>query len=191
MQTTCPENETTHHVPDAIKAGAGLALAAGLGAGLMYFFDPNRGRARRAMARDRAIKLYHQTVHEAERTIEDLENRVEGVVHEAEAQLHATDPVPDDTLTARVRTKLGRLVAQPHRVGVTSTDGHVTLAGQVRPDEVHGLELAVRLIPGVKDVDNRLEMVVRTNEIPKGLPRVLAEIAALASVSTLLLSKTR
>jgi len=191
MTNTCTCHKTelgAAHTPDAVKAGAGLMLAAGVGAGLMYFFDPNRGRARRAMARDKAVKIYHEGVEETERVIEDLENRATGLAHEAEALLHSTEPVDDETLVARIRAKLGRLVSRPHRVGVTAVKGHVTLAGQVRPNESDSLVLAVRAMAGVKEVENRLEVVVPASADSHAFPRLLAEIAALAGVSTLLLS---
>lgn len=188
--TTCTETQNRTHVPDAVKAGAGLALAAGVGAGLMYFFDPNRGRARRAIARDKAAKLYHDGVERVEHTVHDLENRVNGIAHEAETLLN-TEPLDDEILVAHIRAKLGRLVAHPHRVTITAKDGHVTLAGQVGPNEADSLVLAARIMKGVKEVENKLEIVVRANEVSKPLPRVLAQIAALAGVSTLLLSKNR
>jgi len=184
--TTCTGTPTNTHLPDALKAGAGLAMAVGVGAGLMYFFDPNRGRARRAIVRNKATKLYHDGVERAEHTIKDLENRLNGVAHEAEAFLD-TEPVSDEVLVARIRTKLGRLIARPHRVTVAAKDGHVTLTGQVRPDETHNLVLAIRAMHGVKEVENKL--VIRANQVSRPLPRVLAELAAIAGVSTLVLSK--
>jgi hypothetical protein len=190
MTNNYRETQTTPQVPDVLKAGAGLALAAGVGAGVMYFFDPNRGRARRAMVLDKAAKLYHDGVERAEHTIRDLENRAGGLVHEADALLHA-EPIDDEILVAHVRAKLGRLVARPHRVEATAKDGHVALAGQVRPEEAASLLLAVRAMRGVKEVENRLEIVVKANETKRPLPRIIAELAALAGVSTLLLSKSR
>src|SRR5262249_31227134 len=53
---------------------------AGLGAGLMYYLDPDRGRSRRARARDRVIHLLHEAEHEAEIASRDLANRTRGLI---------------------------------------------------------------------------------------------------------------
>lgn len=46
-------------VPRHSPLAAGVKLV-GLGAGMMYFFDPNQGRRRQALARDRIIHLAHE-----------------------------------------------------------------------------------------------------------------------------------
>ena len=48
--------ETEEIAPNFLKA-AGFAAAAGAGIGLMYFFDPTRGNARRAILRDKNRKV--------------------------------------------------------------------------------------------------------------------------------------
>lgn len=56
--------------------------ALGIGALAMYFFDPENGRRRRAMARDKAVHYGNEASQYADATYEDLRNRAEGVVAE-------------------------------------------------------------------------------------------------------------
>ena len=62
-----------------------LVLLAGLGVGavLMYFMDPDRGRSRRALARDKAVGLANDISDSAQKTATDLSNRASGMMHEA------------------------------------------------------------------------------------------------------------
>jgi len=57
----------------AVLAGAGL------GAGLMYLFDPQLGRRRRAIARDKAVRLAHEAQDAAEVVTRDMRNRAQGL----------------------------------------------------------------------------------------------------------------
>jgi hypothetical protein len=54
----------------------------GIGAGLMYLFDPKDGNRRRALIRDKAIKLNRQTRDAIDGTVKDLSNRAKGAVHQ-------------------------------------------------------------------------------------------------------------
>lgn len=63
-----------------------LAAIAG-GAGAMYLLDPDRGKRRRALIRDKAVGISNDLRHSFERTATDLNNRMHGVVHEAKKAL--------------------------------------------------------------------------------------------------------
>ena len=57
------------------KIGIGLLTGIGLGSGLMFFLDPDRGKQRRAMVRDRAKRTSRQLERVAksvDRTAHDL-----------------------------------------------------------------------------------------------------------------------
>ncbi len=56
----------------------GLGLGAGIGAGLMFLLDPDRGRRRRALARDKAIHLAKSTEKTVGARSRDLGNRASG-----------------------------------------------------------------------------------------------------------------
>lgn len=54
--------------------------AAALGAAAMYLLDPEHGRRRRALARDKVNSARIKTRKAAERTARDLNNRARGLV---------------------------------------------------------------------------------------------------------------
>src|SRR5437762_280579 len=95
----------------------GFISGMGLGAGLMYVLDPDRGRRRRALAVDKLVAAVHQTQCAADKTARDLVNRSRGVLFEGWAALRpgrADDPV----LEQRVRAHLGRAVSHPGAIEV-------------------------------------------------------------------------
>src|SRR5438105_6119672 len=117
---------------DEINLDTTLTLigGVGLGMGMMYLLDPDRGNRRRAMIRDTAARTVHQTGDAIGTTSRDLSNRTRGMVSEI-ASLFRGDETSDEVLTSRVRSKLGRLVSHPHAIEVRVRDGHVTLSGPV------------------------------------------------------------
>jgi len=61
-----------------------FAILAGLGVGaaVMYLFDPEGGNRRRALIRDKAVRLNRQTREAIGGTMKDLSNRAKGTMHE-------------------------------------------------------------------------------------------------------------
>lgn len=64
-----------------------IAILGGLGVGaaLMYMFDPDRGNTRRAMIRDKAVSLDRKTRRAVSGRVQDLSNRAKGMLHEGKA----------------------------------------------------------------------------------------------------------
>ncbi len=56
-----------------------MLAGAGIGAGLMYLLDPQMGRRRRALARDRAVSLAHRAQDAADVVGRDMRNRAHGL----------------------------------------------------------------------------------------------------------------
>jgi hypothetical protein len=52
------------------------------GAALMYFFDPDRGRSRRAHIRDKALGFRNELGRRARGRVVDARNRLQGTVAE-------------------------------------------------------------------------------------------------------------
>jgi osmotically-inducible protein OsmY len=136
--------------------GALLLTGFGLGIGLMYFMDPERGRRRRAVVRDKLTHATHVSSHALGTFGRDLSHRTAGAVARARGVLHRR-PVDDDVLVERVRAKLGRVVSHPHAIAVNASDGRVRLRGSVLDSELPRLMRTVAGIRGVRGVEHMLE----------------------------------
>ncbi|HEX7331629.1 MAG TPA: BON domain-containing protein [Pyrinomonadaceae bacterium] len=129
--------------------GAGL----GLGTGLMYLLDPDRGRRRRALLRDKGAWAMRKTGDCIEVTARDVRNRVQGITH-----VHSSsEPVDDRKLAERVRSKLGRIVSHPGAIEVNAQNGKVTLSGPILVEEIPELLSCVNGVRGVNQVINELD----------------------------------
>ena len=64
-----------------------LITTLGLGAGLMYFLDPQHGTRRRAMVRDKANRFVNDIDESLDKALEDTRNRARGVLSEMSARL--------------------------------------------------------------------------------------------------------
>ncbi|MEW5855403.1 MAG: BON domain-containing protein [Myxococcota bacterium] len=127
------------------------------GAYFMYMLDPRLGRRRRAITRDRLFHAARSTANAARIAGKDAVNRTRGVFAESRAALHP-QPVPDDVLEARVRSKLGRACSHPHAVQVTARDGCVELRGDILGSELKNALRAVEGVQGICTIDNRLRL---------------------------------
>jgi hypothetical protein len=139
--------------------GRALALikGLGLGAGLMYIFDPDLGRRRRALMRDQVEHTVNELGDFLGKASRDLYNRACGVAAELGTMFDAE--VPDDRrLVERVRAKLGRVVSHPKAIVVTADRGRVTLRGPILAHEAEPLCRAVAEVRGVLAVEDQLEI---------------------------------
>jgi hypothetical protein len=119
----------------------------------MYLLDPDRGRRRRALLRDKGTWAARKTGDCIKVTARDLRNRTQGITH-----LHfSSEPVDDRKIAERVRSKLGRVVSHPSAIEVNAQDGAVTLSGPIVIDEIPELLACVNDVRGVKQVINNLE----------------------------------
>jgi uncharacterized membrane protein len=142
-----------------------LAGAMGLGAGLMYLFDPDKGRRRRALVRDQIISALSGIDDCVNATAKDILYRLEGIAAEARACFRAEE-VPDGLLFQRVRSKLGRVVSHPHAVHVSVQSGRIILGGPILKREVDALLDCITAMRGVREIDNRLDVHEQAGSIP-------------------------
>ncbi|HEX9270980.1 MAG TPA: BON domain-containing protein [Candidatus Binatia bacterium] len=146
------------NLPTMLKATA-------LGVLAMYIFDPVAGRRRRALARDKLVRLRKAAQEAARVTVRDLKNRTLGTVAEGRAAF-LEDRVDDSVLAERVRSKLGFVVRHPSSIDVQAAEGRLTLSGPVLADEVQQLIEVVASVRGVRDVENRLEVHATGDNVP-------------------------
>jgi hypothetical protein len=96
----------------------GITLLAGFGAGiaLMYFMDPERGRARRNMLRDKLTSWTRQATEMANATARDMSNRMQGG---SQSSVMDVDPT-SDTQTWRPTDVEGGEYTSPEIDGSTT-----------------------------------------------------------------------
>jgi uncharacterized membrane protein len=151
--------------PAGDPSALALLGAAGLGAALMYAFDPGRGARRRKMIADRLVHAGHVAADAAGVTRRDVSNRARGVAARARA-LGSDDDADDRVIEERVRAELGRVVSHPGAIAVTATDGWVTLAGPVLAREKDNLLARTRGVRGVTGVVDQLEAHETAESVP-------------------------
>ncbi len=145
-----------------------LMLVVGVvgGAAVMYLFDPERGKRRRALLRDQADSAFDEVSDSLEGRARDAVNRVENAVHDAQPGQAQNAGVSDFTLQTRVQAQLGHYVADPGAISVAVNGGNVILGGKIHAREAQPLIERVRTIPGVKSVENRLELHDSGENVP-------------------------
>ena len=136
-----------------------------IGAALMYLYDPELGKRRRAFLRDQWVRRGNVGEQTPGDVGQDLGNRLRGLVAEVQGRL-TPERAPDDVLAARVRANLGRVASHPGAISVTANNGTVTLSGPVLAGEVARLLASTRLVRGVKGMDNRLEVHESADGVP-------------------------
>lgn len=130
-----------------------LLTSIGLGAALMYLFDPERGKARRAQIGDRVKATASEAEQSAEKLAKNVRNRAAGV----KAKLSKTEEAADDEiLIARIKSQLGHVIDNADRVQVEASLGYVTLRGELPEGEIEKAVESAESVDGVIEVDNQL-----------------------------------
>jgi hypothetical protein len=124
-----------------------LLYGAGFGAAMMYFMDKDLGNRRRALVRDKVQRLRYQADDAIDTSLEDLRNRVRGILAEGMATV-SNEPINDQVLSERIRSRLGFMARHPRAVDLTVQDGVATLTGDVLAAEVDGLLRGVGRVRG-------------------------------------------
>lgn len=136
-------------------------LGLGLGASLAYLLDPQLGRRRRALTRDRVAATARRGARQLGRVRRKATSDVAGM-EERISHLSFTDsePANDADLKARVETELFRDPDIPKgQININVENRVVVLRGELnRPEEINRIESKVESIPGVADVENLLHL---------------------------------
>ena len=144
--------------PTAATLGLGAASAALA----TYFFDPDRGRARRAQTTDWLAGRARQGARTASRVGRKVSSDAAGWRHRvASATAHKErEPLDDATLAHKVETELFRDSSIPKGdLNINAENGVVVLRGVAQsPEQVKEIVTRVRGIEGVKDVHNLIHL---------------------------------
>jgi hypothetical protein len=154
--------------PDAVSRGRAIwmCVAAGLASGgLVYLLDPERGRRRRNMLRDRVLARMRRLVRGGRGMWRGAAAETYGVSHRIVHLVpRSTEVADDETLCQRVESQLFRDRHIPKGdLNINCEHGMVILRGELdSPMEIAELEERVRRIAGVRGVQNLLH--------PRGTP---------------------
>jgi osmotically-inducible protein OsmY len=69
----------------------------------------------------------------------------------------ASSSVPDDVLIAKVRAALDKTVEHSGSIDIQAREGEIVLSGPIGDQELRACVRAVRSIPGVRSITNRLK----------------------------------
>jgi uncharacterized membrane protein len=130
--------------------------AAAAGAAAFYFLEGERGKSRRAVFSRKAGRLRRNLAESATKYAGNVKHRLNGIAREA-WDWPTRRPPDDRVLEERIRSRMGRIVAHPHRIHVASEGGAVTLWGTAREPEIRKLIRAVEAMRGVTQILNHLE----------------------------------
>ena len=134
-----------------------LFIGAAIGGAAMYFFDPDRGRRRRALVRDQAVRAQSNVRDLVDAGTRDLKNRGTVLLGRTRSLIPRRRPT-DAVLTERVRSRLGRYVAHPGAIEVEASEGDVVLKGSLLAHEHADLIDAIQGVSGVKTLRDELSI---------------------------------
>jgi|SRR5215813_2484890 len=140
-----------------MKKQALLVGGIGLGAGLMYLFDPDRGARRRALIRDQFTHVANKVPSTFSGVFRDLTNRAKGLAAEATSGFRSAQ-ASDSAIQQRIRSKMGRIVSHPRAIVVQVENGRVTLRGPILASEVPALLKCGSSAPGVTELINEMDV---------------------------------
>ncbi|MFB3813316.1 MAG: hypothetical protein ACE14L_04320 [Terriglobales bacterium] len=134
------------------RTGRGFALLTGIayGAGMMYLVDPDMGRHRRALIRDKMVRAVHDARWWANKQVRNALFNLRGEVSELRANI-TEGRIEDRRLEERVRAQIGHVVSHPGPLEVAARDGHVTIRGPVLVGERKHIEDHLSQTRGVRD----------------------------------------
>jgi osmotically-inducible protein OsmY len=138
-----------------------LLVGAVAGAAAAFFLDPNEGKRRRHVARDKAYKYLRRGSAEAARKTDYAAGVAKGVAYEAtpgSGREDAAERLNDPALARKVESEIFRGADAPKKdVLVNVEDGVVYLRGQVdQPETIDRLVEEARKVEGVRGVENLL-----------------------------------
>ena len=143
--------------PSRLSAGWVLASVA-VGALAMYLADPDRGRRRRALVKDKMKSVAARSGKAFDVATRDLGNRANGWRAQARHMVGRDGKeVDDDMLVAHVRQKMGRATSHARALHVQAQQGVVSVSGPVLAHEAQDVLDAVRRVAGVREVVDELQ----------------------------------
>ena len=132
----------------------------------MYVFDPDKGRRRRALGRDKMRSYVSRARNFATSAARDANFRLKGVRARVRYRLARTDAPDDLLLIERARAAMGRVVSHAHAVQIGAKGGLLVVSGPILASEVPALLSALRVIPGVSEIEDHLIAHASPGSVP-------------------------
>jgi hypothetical protein len=129
-----------------------------LGSGIMFLLDPQYGRRRRALVRDKTVRWSRLTGRAVGTSWRRLEGTSRGIAATVRHLKSGEEEVDDRTLEARLRTCIGRHSSHPRAIEISVANGQVRLTGAVLAAEVREVLSCASEVRGVRAVDNGLQV---------------------------------
>lgn len=142
-----------------------LITTLGLGAGLMYFLDPQHGERRRNTVRNKANQFVNDIDESINIAMQDARNRARGVLSEMTARL-SDERTPDWILEERLRSNLGRTGRYTRGINIRADQGRIYLSGPALREDQDTLVKAAMRTRGVHGVENQLQIFDNPQDIP-------------------------
>ncbi|MEW6731797.1 MAG: hypothetical protein AB1489_10760 [Acidobacteriota bacterium] len=140
----------------------GIGIGTGFGAGLMFIFDPAKGKDRRTLVRGKVTDTVAKTGEVITKTPQNIANRVSGIMGEARSSYKK---IKDDKLVASVCSRIEGVVSNPKSIQIVADNGSLTLSGSIPAIEVDNLLKTVSSVRGVKTLENKLETHARADDL--------------------------
>jgi osmotically-inducible protein OsmY len=151
------------------KGAAVLTGIAGVAAGtaIMYFTDPKYGRQRLKKTADKMGGVWKDASEAAGKKSRELTSRARGFAESARSTVSRAVRASDEKLAEHVRARIGQVVSHPGAIEVAAHDGRVTLSGSALASEVGELILEASRVRGVAEVENRLRVYRKAENVPE------------------------
>jgi hypothetical protein len=153
----------------------GLPVVAGVAAGAAgaYFLDPDQGKRRRHIARDKAVSLFRRGAGEARRKAQYAGGKAAGKAQERTSAGRDPGDLNDPALARKVESEIFRGADAPKdKVVVNVEEGIVYLRGEVdSPGQASALAQAARRVEGVENVQSLLHLPSEPAKSKDGQPK--------------------
>ncbi len=140
----------------------------GLGAGLMFVLDPDRGRRRRAVARDKVMRFGKDAAWHANKQARNAANHVKGTIAEYQARVRDRfRDIDDDQLVRRVAAQVGHVVSHPGSLQITVEDGCAVIRGPILRQELDILTKRLDETRGIRHYDLQVDIHESAEDVPE------------------------
>ena len=135
------------------------AIVTGLSLGVfaMYFGDPDRGRSRRKILADKMVAIKNVKAKAKKAMLKDARNRLIGFLYKTRSRMSSRTP-EEERMIDQVRAQLGHVVSHPGAIAVDVQGNDVYMLGEILASEIDKMIVAVKAMPGVKNVIHDLKV---------------------------------